>query len=101
MKDNLFEFVISFFATWGWQALGKIPDPVSGKTQKNIEMANNIIEILTMLEVKTKGNLTEEEARILRSTITDLQLNYVDELKKEQKKEENGKTDKEQTEKNP
>jgi len=101
MKDNLFEFVISFFATWGWQALGKIPDPVSGKTQKNIEMANNIIEILTMLEVKTKGNLTEEEARILRSTITDLQLNYVDELKKEQKKEENGKTDKEQAEKNP
>ena len=78
MKDNLLEFVISFFATWGWQALGKIPDPVSGKVQKNIEMANNMIEILTMLEVKTKGNLTEEEARVLRSTITDLQLNYID-----------------------
>ena len=89
MKEDLFKFVISFFANWGWQTLGKIPDPVSGKTQKNLEMANNIIEILIMLEEKTKGNLTEEEARLLKTTITDLQLNYVDEKEKEKNKEKN------------
>lgn len=102
MKEELFKFVISFFANWGWQTLGKIPDPVSGKTQKNLEMSNNIIEILIMLEEKTKGNLTDEEARILRSTITDLQLNYVDELEKEKqhKEQKNEKKDTGKTEKN-
>ncbi len=95
MEEDLFKFVISFFANWGWQTLGKIPDPVSGKTQKNLEMANNIIKILTMLEEKTKGNLTEEEARILKTTITDLQLNYVDELEKEKNKESKSKENEE------
>lgn len=103
MEENLFNFVVSFFAEWAWQAMGKISNPVTGKVEKNLELARRIIDIIKMLEEKTKGNLTEDEKRILDATITELQLNYVDELEKEklsqdkktdgvEKKEDNGKT---------
>ncbi len=93
MNDN-FNVIVSFFAEIGWQSLGKIANPLTGKMEKNLEMAKQIIEILETLKEKTKGNLTEQENRFLISTITDLQLNYVEEISKEQKKDG---TDKKQT----
>jgi len=95
MSENtgLFTFVVSFFATWGWQTLGKIPDPATGKQIKNLQQTDQIIKILEMLREKTRGNLTAEESRILESTIADLQLNYVEEMEKEKKKEASQKTD--------
>ncbi len=91
MAEGLFNFVVTFFSGWGWQSMGKVPNPVTGKVERNLEMAKQIIEILEMLKEKTKGNLTAEEDRLLAGTIAELQLNYVDELKKppvEEKKEE-------------
>lgn len=81
--NNKFNVIVSFFAEMGWQSLGKITNPMTGKIEKNLEVAKQIIEILETLKEKTKGNLTEEENRFLISTITDLQLNYVDEISKE------------------
>ncbi|MCM8818763.1 MAG: DUF1844 domain-containing protein [Candidatus Omnitrophica bacterium] len=92
MKNN-FYVVVSFFAEIGWQSLGKIANPLTGKIEKNLEITKQIIEILETLKEKTKGNLTDDENRILISTITDLQLNYVEEVSKE-KQNKNG-TDKE------
>jgi hypothetical protein len=85
MKFNL---IVSFFAEMGWQALGKISNPLTGKTEKNLEIAKQVIELLETLKEKTKGNLTDEENRFLNSTIADLQLNYVEEISKEKKENE-------------
>lgn len=85
--SNKFNVIVMFFSQIGWQSLGKISNPMTGKIEKNLEMAKEIIEILETLKEKTKGNLTEEENRFLISTITDLQLNYVDEVSKEKKED--------------
>lgn len=91
MDEGLFNFVVTFFAEWGWQSMGKVKNPVTGKIEKNLELCKQVIDIMEMLKEKTKGNLTPDEERLLTGVIAELQLNYVDELKKppiEKKKEE-------------
>jgi hypothetical protein len=80
--ENNFLVIVNFFAQIGWQSLGKIVNPATGKIEKNLDMTKQIIELLETLKEKTKGNLTEDEDRILMATITDLKLNYVDEVSK-------------------
>jgi|YelNatPaOPRAMG01_1025707.scaffolds.fasta_scaffold199756_1 hypothetical protein len=91
MKNN-FLVIVDFFAQIGWQSLGKIVNPATGKIEKNLQMTKEIIEILETLKEKTKGNLTEDEDRILMATITDLKLNYVDEVSKEENERDKAKT---------
>jgi len=98
MAEGLFHFVVTFFAGWGWQALGKVPNPVNGKVERNLELAKQIIDITEMLKEKTKGNLTDEESRMLTEVIAGLQLNYVDELKKQPPAGEEKKSDGQQAE---
>ncbi|RMG54987.1 MAG: DUF1844 domain-containing protein [Acidobacteria bacterium] len=57
--------------------LGLAPNPASGKTEVDLKAAQQMIEILSMLERKTKGNLTPEEERFLQNSLTDLRLTYV------------------------
>ncbi|MCS7180305.1 MAG: DUF1844 domain-containing protein [bacterium] len=90
-----FNLIVTFFAEMGWQSPGKIPNPLTGKIEKKLEVVKEIIELLEILKEKTKGNLTEEEDRFLNTTIANLQLNYVDEISKESKQNETG--DKTQT----
>ena len=90
-KEQVFVFIITFFSEWGWQALGKIANPVTGKVEKNLNMVQQVIDILETLREKTKGNITGEEKHLLDSLIADLQLNYVEEIKKEDKKDDKGK----------
>jgi hypothetical protein len=66
-----------------WQQLGKVPNPLSGKIERQIDHAKLTIDMLIMLKEKTAGNLTEEEEKILLTTLSDLELNYADESKKE------------------
>jgi hypothetical protein len=80
--------VINLHAT-AMIALGKITSPLTQKIERNLEQARFTIDMLGMLEAKTAGNRTEEETRTLRTILTELRLNYVDELEKdavEQKK---------------
>jgi hypothetical protein len=58
--------------------LGKIPHPEDGRISKNIEAARFFIDQLEMLEVKTKGNLTKEEAALLKQSLMSLRLAFVD-----------------------
>ena len=58
--------------------LGEAPDPVSGKTQEpDLLMAQQSIDLLALLQEKTRGNLTDEEARFLDSLLYDLRVRYV------------------------
>ncbi|MFO7841230.1 MAG: DUF1844 domain-containing protein [Fidelibacterota bacterium] len=75
-------------------SLGKLPDPMSGKIEQHLDQASQTIDLLAALKEKTAGNLEENEEKFLGRTISDLRLNYVDEVnkakseKKEEKEEE-------------
>jgi hypothetical protein len=55
--------------------------PEGQKVQRNLPMAKHAIDLLTVLEEKTKGNLSTEEEHILGSLLFDLRLRYVEALK--------------------
>lgn len=59
--------------------LGVIDDPASGKKSKNLPMAKQTIDILSMLEEKTAGNLPKDEADMLKNVLYDLRIMYVKE----------------------
>ena len=59
--------------------LGIIEDPETGKKVKNLPLAKQTIDILGMLEEKTKGNLTEDEAAMLKHILYELRMLYVKE----------------------
>ncbi len=59
--------------------LGIIDDPASGKKVINLALAKQTIDILGMLEEKTRGNLTEEEKSMLKHILYDLRMIYVKE----------------------
>lgn len=63
-------------------ALGKLMNPMSGKIERNLEAAKNTIDTIGAIEARTRGNLEADEQRVLSQVLTELRLNYVDELKK-------------------
>ena len=58
---------------------GEIPDPSSGTKEKNLPMAKHTIDILGMLEEKTRGNLTLDEEQLFKNILYDLRMLYVKE----------------------
>lgn len=59
--------------------LGAIEDPGTGQTAKNLSLAKQTIDILAMLEEKTTGNLTDDEAAMLKNILYELRMLYVKE----------------------
>ncbi len=59
-------------------ALGKMPAPDGEPHPLDLETARHLIDVLGMLEQKTKGNLEEAESKLLQSLIYDLRVAYVD-----------------------
>ncbi len=60
--------------------LGLIEEPISGKKEKNLPLAKQTIDLLGMLEEKTKGNLSSDEELMLTNMLYDLRITYVREL---------------------
>jgi hypothetical protein len=58
--------------------LGAIPDPTTGRAIVSLEHARYQIDLLGILEQKTKGNLSEEESKLLAETLTALRMQYVE-----------------------
>jgi hypothetical protein len=89
-NDQMFLQLIYMFHTSAMQGLGKVADP-TGQINRNLEYVNQTIELMEMLLVKTKGNISEEIEKMLTQMISELKLNYVDEKSKsveDKKKEE-------------
>jgi len=59
-------------------SLGKMPAPDGQSHPLDLDMAKHLIDVLAMLEAKTKGNLDEAETKLLASLIYDLRVAYVD-----------------------
>ncbi len=86
-NSQLFFSLVAMFQTAAMQQMGKLINPVTGKVERDMEQARFSIDILGMLQEKTKGNLTDEERRFLDHVLFELRLNYVDEVEKDKKKE--------------
>lgn len=61
--------------------LGEVPDPASGKEQEDLAMAKQTIDLIAMLEDKTRGNLTPDEENLIKHILYDLRLRYVQKAK--------------------
>ena len=72
----------------GMMSLGKLMNPLSRKIETNLDMARDTIDTLAALEARTKNNLEPDEARVLTQVLTDLRMNYLEELKKSATKTE-------------
>src|ERR1044071_8114872 len=58
--------------------LGQIPNPKTGEGEVNLELARMFIDQLAMIQEKTRGNLTNEEDTVLRNTLSNLQMVFVE-----------------------
>jgi hypothetical protein len=58
--------------------LGQIPNPKTGEAEINLDLARMFIDQLAMIQEKTRGNLTTEEAKVLSNALSNLQMAYVE-----------------------
>jgi tellurite resistance protein len=63
-------------------SLGKLMNPITRKIDRNLDAARDAIDTLAALESRTEGRLEPDEARVLRQVLSELRMNYVDEIKK-------------------
>jgi hypothetical protein len=80
---QFFQLVLSLQAA-AMQQMGKVANPMTGKVDRDLAMAKNSIDMLEMVERKTRGNLTDDERRLMDHLLYELRLNFVDELAKDQ-----------------
>lgn len=73
---NFPTFILSLNAS-ALMHLGAMEDPETGRPSKNLPMAKQTIDILSMLEEKTRGNLTKEEENMLKNILYDLRIAFV------------------------
>ncbi len=77
LPEVTFSTFIMSLASSALVQLGEVPNPETGKTECNLLMAKHSIDILTMLQAKTKSCLDADESRLLGSLIYELRLKYV------------------------
>src|ERR1017187_8378969 len=80
--DYRFLSLVMSLATAAWSQLGKVPNPVNQKIEKDIDQARISIEFLRMLQEKMEGNLSVKEQELIDNTVSDLELNFADEVRK-------------------
>ncbi|MBI4834302.1 MAG: DUF1844 domain-containing protein [Planctomycetes bacterium] len=68
---------ISTLATQALMALGQVPHPATGQKEMNLPEAKYLIDTIQILEAKTKGNLTPEEAQAMKEVLYNLQMAFV------------------------
>ncbi len=80
--NELFSLLVNQLSTGAWSQLGKTPNPLTGKPEKNLEAARISIGILEALLFKTAGNLTRQEDILLSDKVRELKLSLQEELNK-------------------
>ncbi len=76
-KIDFSSFVLSLYSS-GLVQMGKVEDPSTGQKSVNLDLAQHTIDMIAMLEEKTRGNLTEEEANLMRALLSELRLAFVE-----------------------
>ncbi len=78
-QKELFTLLVTQLKSSAWSHLGKTPNPLTGKPEKNLEAAEITIGILEDLLFKTAGNLNRNEDKMLADTVRELKLSLVEE----------------------
>jgi hypothetical protein len=77
MSQRFIEFIV-MHAQNAALFLGQIPNPKTGEPEVNLDLARMFIDQLAMIQEKTRGNLTNEETTVLRNTLSNLQMAFVE-----------------------
>ncbi|HZR04755.1 MAG TPA: DUF1844 domain-containing protein [Candidatus Udaeobacter sp.] len=77
LSQRFIEFVV-MHAQNAALFLGQIPNPKTGQGEVNLDLARMFIDQLAMIQEKTRGNLTSEEAKVLSNALSNLQMAYVE-----------------------
>lgn len=72
-----FTTLVSSIATQALFSMGAMPDPQTGQRYTNLDIARHHIDSLSVVEEKTKGNLSDEESKMLSGTLYELRQSYV------------------------
>jgi hypothetical protein len=78
-----FTTLIMSLASSALVSMGRAPDPATGTVQKNIDFAQQNIDIIHLLQEKTKGNLSVDEERMVEQILYELRMSYISALKDE------------------
>ncbi|MCE9583225.1 MAG: DUF1844 domain-containing protein [Planctomycetes bacterium] len=76
-RGGPFEMLVTMLVQQATMMLGLVADPMTGERYQDIQQAKMIIDMLTMLKMKTKGNLTPDEDRFLSSALGELHMEFV------------------------
>ncbi len=76
-----FNFFITSLALQASISMGVIENPMTNKKEENLIQAKFLIDTLGVLKEKTKGNLTDEEEKLLENVLYELRMQYVDKTK--------------------
>lgn len=77
MPSVTFSTFILSLASSALVQLGEVPDPETGSTGENLLMARHTIDVLQMLQEKTRNCLDADEARLLEGLLYELRMKYV------------------------
>lgn len=77
IPEASFPLLVSTLATQAIAALGQMPDPATGKATIYKPLARHMIDLLGVLDEKTKGNLDEDEQKMLTEILSQLRMLYV------------------------
>ena len=72
-----FDLFVSSLAMEAFIALGDIPHPVTRKQTVNLQQAKYLIDLIGILEAKTKGNLSVDEERLVKDALYQLRMRYM------------------------
>ena len=78
LPEANFDTLMGTLVSQALLALGAIPDPATGHRIAHLDLARHSIDMLTVLEEKTKGNLTNEESSALAGALYELRARYVE-----------------------
>lgn len=77
MPPAKLETLILMLSSQAFFAMGLVPHPETGKTDKDLAVAQHLIDLLGVLEEKTKGNRTPDEIKLLSQTLHELRMTFV------------------------
>jgi len=85
--ESRFLQLLAMFQIAAMQQMGKRPNPLTNEIERDLQQAKASIDVLEMLERKSKGNLSEIERGFIEKILFELRMNYVDEVDRAAKEE--------------
>jgi hypothetical protein len=78
VKPNpLFGGLVESLASQALLFMGAMRDPMGGPPQQDLQQSQTMIDMLAMLEEKTKGNLSKEEAEMIKQVLSEVRMHFV------------------------